>query len=338
MHKLSTTIQAQVISDLQSGHSIRFIADKHSIGKSTVQEIRAKYTPSTPALKPGPKPKLSPQDRRYCIHVVTSGSKKTGVEARNVLEQELDKKVSKHTVYRALKEQGLEAVKKVKKPALSPKNICERLAFAKAHKDWTIADWQRVIWSDETKINRFCSDGMSWCWKRDDSSLQDYHISQTVKFGGGSVMIWGCMTHKGPGFMCRIEGAMDKKLYSQVLKKELQMTIDYYELEHEKVVFQQDNAPCHKAKDITNWLNSQQFDTLQWPAQSPDLNPIETLWAILKQKLNAYENPPSGILELWDRIQITWNEITTETCKKLVESMPRRIQEVINVKGKWTSN
>lgn len=338
MRKLHNITKNQVISDLQSGLSIRAVADKHDIGKSTVQEIREKYLSAIPSPKSGPKPKLSLRDKRCCIRVVTRGTKKSGVEAQKVLEQELGKKVSKHTVYRALKEQGLEAGKKIKKPALSPKNVRERLAFAKSHKDWTVDDWQRVIWSDETKINRFCSDGMSWCWKSGGCNLQDQHVSQTVKFGGGSITIWACMTHKGPGFMCRVEGGMNKELYGRVLKEELQMTIDHYGLDRDEVIFQQDNAPCHKAKDITQWLESQPFDTLQWPAQSPDLNPIETLWAILKQKLNTYETPPKGILELWSRVQAVWDEITPETCKKLVESMPRRIQEVIAAKGKWTNN
>jgi hypothetical protein len=57
----------------------------------------------------------------------------------------------------------------------------------------------------------------------------------------------------------------------------------------------------------------------------------------MKQKLNAYENPPSGILELWEHVQKVWDEISSETCKKLVEGMPKRIQEVLAAKGKWTS-
>ncbi|KAJ1671247.1 hypothetical protein EV182_007735, partial [Spiromyces aspiralis] len=112
MHKLNTSTKDQVISDLQDGLSIRAVAERHSLGKSTVQEIRAKYLPALPSPKSGPKPSLSPRDKRSCIRTVTSGAKKTGTEAKRVLEQELGKKVSKNTVYRALREQGLEAQKK----------------------------------------------------------------------------------------------------------------------------------------------------------------------------------------------------------------------------------
>ena len=74
---------------------------------------------------------------------------------------------------------------------------------------------------------------------------------------------------------------------------------------------------------------------MEWPAQSPDLNPIETLWAIIKHRLNEFETPPSGMLELWEHIQTIWEEITPRTCSGLVRNMQDRIQAVLKAKGKW---
>ena len=70
-------------------------------------------------------------------------------------------KVDESTIRNVLKDTGLEAMKKEKRPRLSAKNIKKRLEFAKYYKDWTVEDWKHVIWSDETKINRFGSDGYS---------------------------------------------------------------------------------------------------------------------------------------------------------------------------------
>ena len=61
-----------------------------------------------------------------------------------------------------------------------------------------------------------------------------------------------------------------------------------------------------------------------WPSQSPDLNPIEYLWARLKRALNSYPKAASGILELWERVQDEWEKISKEVCLNLIESMPRR--------------
>ena len=73
-----------------------------------------------------------------------------------------------------------------------------------------------------------------------------------------------------------------------------------------------------------------------WPAQSPDLNPIEHLWTHLKKKLAEYEQPPKEILELWERAEAEWNKIDKEVCQNLIESMPRRIEAVIGAKGGYT--
>ena len=114
---------------------------------------------------------------------------KTAIEVQQDLETNLNIKVDEWTVRKVLKDAGLQAMKKEKRPKLSIKNIKERLVFARHYKDWTVEDWKSIIWSDETKINRFCSDGYSWCWVSDKNNLQEHQVSQTVKHGGGSIMI-----------------------------------------------------------------------------------------------------------------------------------------------------
>ena len=75
---------------------------------------------------------------------------------------------------------------------------------------------------------------------------------------------------------------------------------------------------------------------IEWPAQSPDLNPIEHLWHHPKRRLADYETPPKGILEPWERAEQEWNKIPADVCRNLVESMPRRIAAVIKAKGGFT--
>jgi transposase len=335
MRPVSPDTLNNIISLLNQGLSTREIAKKCKVSSSTVQKFRKIHCPNVEIKKGGRPKKLTLQDKRFCVRALTSGKAKTATEVTNKLKESMGVSVSVKTVTRALNQAGLASGEKKTKPLLSRKNIKARLEFARAHKYWTVEDWKCIIWSDETKINRFQSDGRSWYWKREGNQLQHHHVKQTVKHGGGSIMIWGCMTAEGPGNMCKIDGTMDQYLYKTILEDDLLKTIDFYQLDAQKVIFQHDNDPKHKAKSVKEWLETQDFQVLEWPAQSPDLNPIENLWSNLKRRLSQYESPPKGILELWERIEVEWGKIEKDTCLKLIESMPKRMKSVIKAKGMW---
>ena len=126
--------------------------------------------------------------------------------------------------------------------------------FALSHQDWTIDDWMKLIWSDEVKFNHLGSDGQQWTWKRQGEGLSDHLVEGTLKFGGGSLMMWGCMTWEGPGYACKIDGKMDANLYCQILDEDLQGTLKYYDKLPDDVIFQQDDDPKHTSKKAQAWF------------------------------------------------------------------------------------
>src|SRR5204863_4894137 len=130
---------------------------------------------------------------------------------------------------------------KEEKPFLSKKHRRARMDFALAHQHWTLEDWKKVVWSDETKINRLGSDGRKWVWKKAGEDLSDRLVQGTQKFGGGSVMVWGCMLWDGPGYACKIDGRMDGDLYVKILEEDVQASLTYYGKSAGDVIFQQDN-------------------------------------------------------------------------------------------------
>ncbi len=225
---------------------------------------------------------------------------------------------------------------KAKKPLLTCHHIKQCYEFAVKYQHWTEEDWFRVIFSDETKINRLGSDGRMWVWKKPGSGLKQQHVNGTVKFGGGSLMVWGCMTAHGVGYMCRIDGRMDGELYREIMEDHLFQTVDFYGMDRERFVFQQDNDPKHTSKVAKKWVEEHGVKVLDWPAQSPDLNPIEHLWWHLKRRMGTYPEPPKGISELWERVEAEWEKIPKEVCLDLIKSMPRRVAAVLKAKGGYT--
>ncbi len=96
-------------------------------------------------------------------------------------------------------------------------------------------------------------------------------------------------------------------------------------------IFQQDLAPAHTAKGTKSWFNDHGVTVLDWPANSPDLNPIENLWGIVKRKMR--DTRPNNADDLKATVKETWASIPPQQCHKLITSMPRRIEAVIKAKG-----
>jgi hypothetical protein len=108
------------------------------------------------------------------------------------------------------------------KPFLSRMHRRARMDFALTHQHWTLEDWKKVVWSDETKINRLWSDGRKWVWKKAGEDLSDRLVQGTAKFGEGSVMVLGCMLWDGAEYACKIDGSMDGELHCKILEEDLQ--------------------------------------------------------------------------------------------------------------------
>ena len=118
-----------------------------------------------------------------------------------------------------------------------------------------------------------------------------------------------------------------KENYLQLIKSKLPVFMPIMECS----IFQQDNARCHTAKICMAWLQDN-FQVLDWPGNSPDLNPIENLWVNIKRKIS--ERKPQNLDELKENIKTVWTcDVTPELCKNLVYSMPNRIKNVILNKG-----
>ena len=255
------------------------------------------------------------------------------MDVANILQNTLSTSISTETVRRSLKKSGMKSIVKVKKPFLSAKHKKARLDFAFAHKDWTVEDWKRVIWSDETKINCLGSDGNLWGWKKAGEGLSSRLVEGTVKFGGGRLMKWGWMSWNGVGYCCKIDGRMDGELYTSILEDELENSLEWWGKSTDDIIFQQDNDPKHTSKMAKSWFKKHGIEVMEWPAQSADLNPIEDLWFHLKKRVGGYENGPNGMVEVWERVEKEWEEMKAEVCQNLILSMAKRVQAVLKAKG-----
>jgi transposase len=104
-----------------------------------------------------------------------------------------------------------------------------------------------------------------------------------------------------------------------------------------QLIFMHENAPIHKAKLVSDFLAENSILALEWPAQSPDINPIENMWAVLKARRARKKSTPTSKKCLIDEMTDLWSETSESFRHNLSNSLPKRLLEIIKNKGKQIS-
>uniref|UniRef100_A0A8C7GVD1 Transposase Tc1-like domain-containing protein n=1 Tax=Oncorhynchus kisutch TaxID=8019 RepID=A0A8C7GVD1_ONCKI len=181
-------------------------------------------------------------------------------------------KVTKPTISNTLRHQGLKSCSARRVPLLKPVHVQARLKFAREHLDDPEEDWENVIWSDETNIELFGKNSTRRVWRTKNAELHPKITIPTVKHGGGNIMLWGCCSAKETGRLIRVKERMNGAMYREILSENLLPSARALKMKH-GWVFQHDNDPKHTARVTKEWLRKKHFKVLEWPSQSPDLNP-----------------------------------------------------------------
>uniref|UniRef100_A0A8R1HQT3 DDE_3 domain-containing protein n=2 Tax=Caenorhabditis japonica TaxID=281687 RepID=A0A8R1HQT3_CAEJA len=197
------------------------------------------------------------------------------------------------------------------------------------HLSWGPREWANHIWSDESNFNLFVTDGIQWIRRPIGSRYAPQYQSPTVKHEGGSVMVWGCFSDTSMGPLKRIVGTMERYVYEDILENTMR---PWARANLGRLwVFQQDNDPKHTSGHVANWLRRRRVDLLEWPSQSPDLNPIEHMWEERKRRLKVVR--ASNANQKFAQLEAAWKSIPMTVVQTLLDSMPRRCQAVIDAKA-----
>ena len=151
-------------------------------------------------------------------------------------------------------------------------------------------------------------------------------------------MVWAACGYYGKSNIALITCKGDATVHKQTLSDHLLPFVHRMQLiSGGNWKFQEDNAPPHRPESIRQWLAEHNIDKIEWPACSPDLNPIENLWGILSRRVFADGRQYSGVAALKSAIRECWDQITVDELRPLVNSMPKRIFEVVSKHGGSTS-
>ncbi|GFW71322.1 transposable element Tc1 transposase [Trichonephila clavipes] len=272
----------------------------------TTLETISNYRNSYPGFSSGRPRGTTPADDWYIVLQARRNRRQTAGEIARHTTQATGRLISRFTVARRLHGGGLFARRPVRCVPLTPAHRRRRSLWCREHRNWRDNEWGRVLFTDENRFSLSSDSHRILIWREREAAI----IPRTSLKGTGSVNgIRYCNEILLP-YMRLFRGAMGLQS-----------------------LFMDDNAPCHCTVAAKQLLESEDIERMDWPARSPDLNPIEHVWDFLGRRLAARTLPPVTIRKLRLALQDEWAAMPQQLIDTLILSKGRRCETCLAVRG-----
>lgn len=335
-----TPIQVmQAVTLLQEGRSQRYVAQQLGITQGAVWKLWTRYRETglvTRRPGSGRNRKTTAAEDRFLRLQALRNRTVTARDLQADIRQATGCVISDQTVRNRLYEVNLRSRRPVKVPKLQRHHRRMRVQFGRDHLNWQLRHWRRVMFTDESRFFLSGNDGRLRVWRRRGERYLPNTMRETTAYGGGSIMVWGGITLDTRTELVIVRnGALNAQRYiNDILHVHVR---PYAQNFGQEFVYMHDNARPHVANIVTNYLQDQDIQTMNWPACSPDMNPIEHMWDMLGRAVRTRPNPPQTLAQLEQTLTEEWQRIPQDLIRRLIRSMPRRCQAVIRAGGGNTS-
>ena len=243
--------------------------------------------------------------------------------------------LSSDTIRARLRQSGLRSRRMRKRLQLSPAHVAARERWAMQRAHWRIQQWRRVVFTDETRFRLFKSDGRVRVWRGPGQAFQPDCV-QMHESQGISVHVWAGIALNGRTELVVLDRNVSGETYAEILQQHFVpfANTKFGGLQH--CILQDDNAPPHRAASVRELKEELGIRTLRWPSRSPDMNPIEHVWDLMKRRIHQHNHPPQNANELGQAIAEAWQQLPQVIINRLVLSMTRRVAALLRARGAYT--
>lgn len=334
---LSEVLRARIVTLREEGYTTRVIARRLAISQSCVVATLQRYHGmGNLADRPrsGRPTVLTAAQKRYIRLLAARDPTINATKIKAEVRAASGLEVSTQTVRNCLHQAGLRARRSWRAPLNSRQRQQRRLQWARLRQNEEGEDeniWQNCLFVDESRISTHPDNRRVRVWRRPGDRERQRTATGTVQQGGKSVSFWGGIMIGARTPLIPYRGFMTADMYKAVAIDDI---VRPFRVNHgHQFVLVDDNAPAHRAQRVNAALQEYDITRLDWPAGSPDLNPIEHAWDALKRAVWNREPRPQTVPELREAAIEEWDRLPQEMLDNLILSMPRRIFACVRARG-----
>lgn len=332
MPRLTIEARKRVVALKERGYTVKEIIkrleqEEVNVSRTALFKLLRKYREHgcvADRPKAGLPRKLKEEQYLYIDNAMADNDELTARQLRTLLEDRWpETKVSLTTIKRARRDLGWIATRPKYCQLIRDANKSKRLLWCKERLEEK-EQFEDVVWTDECSVQQDSHGRL--CFRRVKQARKlKPRAKHPVK-----VHVWAGISPRGATQIVIFTGTMTATRYCSILEAGLLPFLkDVYPEGHR---FQQDNDPKHTSRYAKEYMKEKGINWWRTPAESPDLNPIENVWASLKYYLRS-QYKPRDLESLIDGIKSFWKSMTPKVCQRYIGHLHKVIPKVIQVEG-----